>query len=101
MTVALQGEQGKPRPALVVQSDLLGELPAVTVLPITSTLVDAPLLRVAVQPSPQNGLGKPSQIMVDKPQTPPRGKVGSVIGQLDDATLLAVNRALAVFLGLA
>ena len=101
VTVALQGEQGKPRPALVVQSDLFGKLPAVTVLPITSTLVDAPLLRVAVEPSPQNGLGKPSHIMVDKPQTPPRGKLGSVIGHLDDATLLAVNRALAVFLSLA
>lgn len=101
VTVALQGEQGKPRPALVVQSDLFGELPAVTVLPITSMLVDAPLLRLAVQPSSQNGLGKLSQIMVDKPQTPPRGKLGGVIGHLDDATLLAVNRALAVFLGLA
>ena len=101
VTVALQGEQGKPRPALVVQSDLFGELPAVTVLPITSTLVDAPLLRVTVEPSPQNGLNKRSQVMVDKPQTPPRGKLGVVIGQLDDATLLTVNRALAVFLGLA
>ena len=101
VTVALQGERGKPRPALVVQSDLFDELPAVTVLPITSTLVHAPLLRVAVEPSPQNGLGKSSQVMVDKPQTPPRGKLGSVIGHLDDATLLAVNRALAVFLSLA
>lgn len=101
VTVALQGEQGKPRPALVVQSDLFGELPAVTVLPITSMLVDAPLLRVAVEPSPQNGLGKLSQIMVDKPQTPSRCKLGGVIGHLDDATLLTVNRALAVFLGLA
>ena len=101
MTVALQGEQGKPRPALVVQSDLFGGLSAVTVLPITSTLVDAPLLRVKVEPSLQNGLGKSSQIMVDKLQTPPRGTLGGVIGHLDDASLLAVNRALAVFLGLA
>ena len=101
MTVALQGEQGKPRPALVVQSDLFSELPAVTVLPITSTLVDAPLLRVTVEPSAQNGLGKPSQIMVDKPQTPSRGKLGGVIGHLEDATMLQVNRGLAVFLGLA
>ncbi len=101
VTVALQGEQGKPRPALVIQSDLFGALPAVTILPITGTLVDAPLLRVTVEPSSENGLGKRSQIMVDKPQTPPRGKLGAVIGHLDDATLLAVNRALAVFLALA
>ena len=39
--------------------------------------------------------------MVDKPQTPPGGKLGGVIGQLEDATMLQVNRALAVFLGLA
>ena len=53
-----------------------------------------------VAPSAQNGLAKRSQIMVDKPQTPPRGKVGGVVGHLDDATMLAVDRALAVFLGL-
>lgn len=101
VTVALQGEQGKPRPALVVQADRFAGLGAVTVLPITSTLIDAPLLRVEVEPKPGNGLTKRSQIMVDKPQTPPRGKVGAVIGCLDDATMLAVNRTLAVFLGLA
>ena len=101
VTVALQGEQGKPRPALVVQADRFADLAAVTVLPITGTLLDAPLLRVEVAPNAQNGLTKPSQIMVDKPQTPSRGKLGAVIGCLDDATMLAVNRALAVFLGLA
>ena len=101
MTVALQGDQGKPRPALVVQSDHFGELGSVTVLPITSTLTDAPLLRVLIDPSGQNGLSKRSQIMVDKLQTPPRGKLGPVIGRLDDATMVTVNRVLAVFLGLA
>jgi mRNA interferase MazF len=75
-------------------------LPAVTVLPVAATLVDAPLLRVPVEPSEGNGLAKPSQIMVDKPQTPARNKLGAAIGRLDDATMLAVNRALALFLGL-
>lgn len=101
MTVSLQGEQGKPRPALVVQSDHFGELGSITVLPITGTLIDAPLLRVPIDPTGQNGLAKRSQIMVDKPQTPARGRLGSVIGHLDDATMVTVNRALAVFLGLA
>lgn len=101
VTVALQGEQGKPRPALVVQADRFTDLAAVTVLPITSTLLDAPLLRIEVEPSAGNGLTKRSQVMVDKPQTPPRSKLGAVIGHLDDATMLAVSRALAVFLGLA
>lgn len=101
VTVVLQGAQGKPRPALIVQADRFAELAAVTVLPITSTLLDAPLLRVPLEPSHRNGLSLPSQVMVDKPQTPPRAKLGRVIGRIDDATLRAVNRALAIFLGLA
>ncbi len=101
VTVTLQGEQGKPRPALVVQSDRFRELGAVTVLPITGTLSDAPLLRIMEEPTAENGLTKRSEIMVDKPQTPPRSKIGSVFGRLDAITLLAVNRALAVYLGLA
>lgn len=101
VTVALSGEQGKPRPALVVQADHFVGLAGVTVLPITGTLLEAPLLRVEVEPNAQNGLTKRSQIMADKPQTPPRGKVGAVFGRLDDATMLAVNRTLATFLGLA
>jgi len=101
VTVALQGEQGKPRPALVVQADHFAGLAGVTVLPITGTLLDAPLVRVDVEPNSQNGLAKQSQVMVDKPQTPPRSKVGAVFGRLDDATMLAVNRTLALFLGLA
>ena len=100
VTVALQGEQGKPRPALVVQADRFETL-AVTVLPITSVLIDAPLLRVRLEATQQNGLTKPSHVMVDKPQTPLRSKVGAVIGHLGDADMLAVNRALAVFSWLA
>ena len=101
MTVALQGDQGKPRPALVVQADHFGELASVTVLPITSTLIEAPLLRVPIEPSAENGLARRSQIMVDKPQTPSRNRLGPVIGRLDDATMVTVSRVLAVFLGLA
>ncbi len=101
VTVALQGDQGKPRPALVVQADYFGDLGSVTVLPITSTLVEAPLMRVPVEPSEDNGLAKRSQIMADKPQTPSRTRLGPVIGRLDEATMVTVNRVLAVFLGLA
>jgi mRNA interferase MazF len=101
VTAALQGDQGKPRPALVVQADAFHDLVALTLLPITSTLVDAPLLRLSVQPSPANGLTQLSQIMIDKAQTPTRAKVGRVIGHLEDATMIEVSRTLAVFLGLA
>ncbi|OYV16213.1 MAG: mRNA interferase [Methylococcaceae bacterium NSP1-1] len=101
VTVALQGDLGKPRPALVIQSDLFDAHPSMAILPVTSELRDAPLFRILVNPSEQNGLAKPSQVMVDKPQSVGRKKVGAVFGRLDDETMLAVNRALAVFLGFA
>ena len=101
ITVAIQGAYGKPRPALVIQSDLFAEHPSVTILPVTSELRDTPLFRIGVVPSAENGLRKASQVMVDKPQSVPREKVGAVIGHLDDETRLAVDRALAVFLGFA
>jgi mRNA interferase MazF len=101
VTVALQGDLGKPRPALVIQSDLFDAHPSVTILPVTSELRDAPLFRILVNPTELNGLAKPSQIMVDKLQSIAREKIGEVFGRLDDETMLAVNRALAVFLGFA
>jgi mRNA interferase MazF len=101
VTIALQGDLGKPRPALVIQSDLFDEHPSVTILPVTGELRDAPLFRIPVQPSASNGLSKLSQVMVDKPQSVAREKVGSIFGRLDDETMMAVNRALAIFIGVA
>ena len=102
MTIALQGDFGKPRPALVIQSDLFNAShPSVTVLPVTSELQDAPLFRIDLAPTLENGLSKPSQIMVDKSQTVRREKVGQVIVHLEENTLLQVNRSLFVWLGLA
>jgi mRNA interferase MazF len=101
VTVALQGAYGKPRPALVIQSDLFDTHPSITVLPVTSELRDAPLFRIRVEPSAGNGLRQPSDVMVDKPQSVPRDKVGDAIGCLADETMLRVNRALALFLGFA
>lgn len=101
ITVALAGDFGKPRPALVIQADAFADIGTVTVLLVTATLVDAPLLRITVEPTAQNGLRRTSQVMVDKAMTVRRERMGSAIGRVDDATLLAVNRALVVFLGLA
>lgn len=65
LTIAMQGDFGKPGPALVIQADQFDEHATVTVLAVTSTLVAAPLLRITVQPDAGNGLQKPSQVMVD------------------------------------
>ena len=101
VTIALQGTYGKPRPALIVQSDLFEGHPSVTVLPVTSELRDTPLFRIEVEPSVGNGLRRPSQIMVDRSQSIPRDKVGEAFGRLEDHVLLSVTRALALFLGIA
>ena len=101
VTISLPGDYGKARPAVVIQSDLFDQHPSVTVLPVTSELRDAPLFRVRVEPDKGNGLRATSEVMVDKAHTVAGDKVGRVIGRLDDAAMLAVNRALAVFLGFA
>ena len=101
ITVALQGDFGKPRPAVVIQSDLFDEHPSVTLLPLTSDLRDTPLFRITIEPSPENGLRQRSQIMVDKIHTVPRVKIGPSLGRLSDDEQIAVNRSLMLFLGLA
>jgi mRNA interferase MazF len=101
VTVALPGPFGKPRPALVVQSDRFDATATVTVLLLSGTLVDAPLIRLTVQPTAGNGLRKPSQIMVDKSMTVRRDRLGQPLGHLEDETMVSVNRSLALFLGFA
>lgn len=101
VSIALQGDYGKPRPGLIIQSDNFFELGSFVILPITSTLVDAPLLRLTIEPTASNGLRKRSQIMMDKPMTVRVDKIGQVFGQLDDALMISVNRSVALVLGLA
>ena len=101
VTIALAGDFGKPRPALVIQANQFDTHATVTVLPITSTRVDAPLLRVSVTPDAGNGLQMTSQVMIDKAMTLKREKIGAVFGRLDPNTLVEIDRCLAVFLGIA
>lgn len=100
MTVAVSGDYGKPRPAMVVQANAFDQHPSVIVLPLTSEIHDAPLFRVTVAVSGATGLRVPSQVMVDKATTVPRAKLGARIGRVDAATIRAVDKALRGFLGL-
>jgi mRNA interferase MazF len=98
---ALQGDYGKPRPMVIIQADIFNEhYPSVVVCPVSSALEDTPLLRITVEPSSQNGLKKLSQIMLDKPHTIRREKIGERIGTLETEHLTRLNRSLVVFLGL-
>ena len=96
------GDYGKPRPVLVVQSDLFNDTHAsILVCLMTSDIQDAPLFRITVQPLEENGLQVPSQIMVDKIMALRREKIRTRLGALDEEILLRVNRSLMLFLGLA
>ena len=100
VTIALPGDYGKPRPALIVQSDAFSGLDSVTVLRVTSEVHSLPLIRITVNPTVENGLVKRSQIMIDKAATVPRAKIGQRIGFLRPATMQAISEALARFLSL-
>jgi mRNA interferase MazF len=100
VTVAMSGDFGKPRPALVVQSDGFQDAGTVTILLITSTPIEAPLLRVPIHPSQTNGLTVPSFIMIDKAMSVKRARIGKVTGEAGEAIMLTVTRNLAVFLGM-
>ncbi len=93
------GEYGKPRPAIIVQADAFA-LTSVTIAPVTSELQDAPLLRIGLEPTADNGLVKSSQIMVDKLMTVTRSKIAQRVGSLDEPTRRRLDEALATFLGL-
>ena len=100
VTIAIPGDFGKPRPALVMQSDAFAGHSSVTVLPLSSKILDASFIRHTVLPDTSNGLRRPSQIMIDRAVTVRRERVGQVIGQLDGQALQQVERLLAIFLGI-
>lgn len=101
VTIALQGDFGKARASLVIQSDRFDEHATATVLLVSASVVEAPLFRVTVVPDDGSGLRELSQIMVDKVMTVKRDKLGPSLGAASDAVMLEVERCLAVFLGVA
>jgi len=102
VTVASAGVySSKPRSAVVVQAERwLQAHPSVTLCPLTSTLIEVPLVRIAVAPSPRNGLQKPSQLMVDKLFSVPIQALGAVVGQLEPQVLIELEMALRGWLDL-
>ena len=101
VAVILPGAYGKPRPAVIIQSDRYEAMESVTFLPMTSEVLPKQVFRVTVAPSAENGLEAQSQIMADKCSTLPLTKVGKAFGHLGATDLGRVERALAAFLGFA
>lgn len=91
---------GKPRPAVILQDDAFEGTASITVCPFTTHLVDAPLIRLAVDPTRQNGLTVVSHVMVDKITTVAKSKLQKRIGKLAEEDMIRLSRAALVFLGL-
>lgn len=91
---------GKPRPAVIVQDDAYAATRSVTIIAFTTRPAEIPMLRLAFEPTPANGLGNPSYVMIDKVATVPRSKLGRKVGFLSDEDMLRINQALGTFLGL-
>ena len=102
VVVAAAGGYGKPRPAVIVQTDAFPQSHASVVLcQLTSELVDAPDFRVTIEPKPENGLRLKSQVMADKPVTVRGERIGQRIGRLGNEDMARLGIALALVLGLA
>lgn len=101
ITVAISGDYGKPRPALVIQSDFLAETDSVLVCLLTTTLRATPLYRLSLPAGEETGLPEDSQVMVDKIMAVPRNRCGVPIGRVDDVALLSLGRLLAFVVGVA
>jgi len=94
------GDYGKPRPAVVIQSDRLKATDSVLVALLTTTLADAALYRFPIEPNAGNGLNAPSQVMVDKIVAMPREKCGRTIGRIERSELIALNQMLSLIIGI-
>src|SRR6266446_255247 len=92
---------GKPRPTVILQDDRFDATASITICAFTTDPTNAPLFRLPIEPTEENGLRTPCQLMVDKITIVHKSKIGSPIGRLDDENMVRLNRALIVFLGLA
>lgn len=99
--IALQGEHGKPRPAVVIQATRFADGRMIAIVPITSELIQAPLYRVDLTVGPGTGLRKASQAMLNMIISAPAKRIDQKIGRVDDDAMLEMSRKLAVFLGIA
>jgi mRNA interferase MazF len=95
------GYAGKPRPVVIIQDDRFDATDSVTICAFTTDPTEAPLIRLPIRPTEQNGLRAPSSLMVDKITTVPRSKLGECIGRLADQDMVRLGRAAVVFFGLA
>ena len=99
--VSLPGDFGKPRPAVVVQGEAVSGFDSVILCPLTTVRTNSSLVRLALEPTAENGLTAPSEVMVEKVITVSRNRLGAPIGRLSESEMTALDIRLALVLGLA
>jgi mRNA interferase MazF len=92
---------GKPRPAVILQDDAFDATASITICPFTTHIASAPLLWLAIEPSEENGLRAPCQLMIDKITTVSKNKLEIRVGRMSVEDIVRLNRVVLVFLGLA
>ena len=95
------GYAGKPRPVVIIQDDRFDATDSVTVCAFTTDPIEAPFVRLPVEPDDINGLHERCSLMIDKVTTIPRAKLGERVGRLSDDDMVRLGRAVLVFFGLA
>ena len=100
-TVAGGVYASKPRPAVIIQDDVFELTASVAVVPATTALSDAPLLRLRLTAGGLAGLAHDSDLMVDKLTTVRRSSVEARVGRLSSQQMLELERLLMTFLGMA
>ncbi|MBI5119474.1 MAG: type II toxin-antitoxin system PemK/MazF family toxin [Rhodospirillales bacterium] len=98
---ASAGYAGKPRPVVILQDERFADLNSVTICAFTTSIHEAPIFRLTIEPAAENGLEQPSQLMIDKITTVPKAKLGKRIGKIGPADQLRIQQAVLVFLGYA
>jgi len=100
-TVSGGAYAGKPRPAVILQDDRFDATASITLCVFTTDETEAPLFRLAIEPTAHNALRHTSRLMIDKITTVPKERLGERIGSLEAEDVVRLNRAVLVFLGLA
>jgi mRNA interferase MazF len=90
----------KPRPAIVVQSNVFESHQSVTVCLVTTGVTGNSLFRIPVSPGAETGLRFSSEIAIDKLQAVRADRIGSRIGSASDEIMFLVDQALRRWLAL-
>jgi mRNA interferase MazF len=86
---------------VIVQDDAFDATASITLCAFTTDSTEAPLFRLPVEPSAQNGLQAASALMVDKITTVSKERLGALVGRLAAEDVVRLNQLILVFLGLA